>query len=228
MAQSRRPHSVFRRWLVRLALWLLSLCVLWWWLGGSDWYLRMLSLLADATLPHWVFDDVQEIVWWGNQNWQVRTQLRIVNTPESLVVFLTKDRLTHIVLGFPLLWALLLATTGPKKLRLVLGTLLLTVLSLLGVAAHLWAYLAVVLNHRASVIDENLVPPAFTVMATAYPDWLFHLSSFAYYLAAIVVPLIAPVLIWVLLCPRGIMGLMVSLRRNALLGRSKVIQQTHS
>jgi hypothetical protein len=190
--------------------------VLWWWLGAADWYLRFLSVLADATLPHWVFGDVQEVLWWSERKWKVSTQLRIVNSPESLVIFLTKDRLAHLVLGFPLLWALLLATAGPKKSRLVLGTLFLTILSLLGVAAHIWAFLAVVLNHRASVIDENLVPPAFTVMATAYPDWLFHLSSFAYYLAAIVVPLIAPVLIWVLLCPRGIMGLVVSLRRHAI------------
>lgn len=191
------------------------MCAFWWWLGAADWYLRFLSLIADATLPHSVFGDVQEIIWWSEQKWQVRTRLRIVDSPETLVIYLTKARLAHIVLGFPLLWALLLATTGPKKLRVVLGTLLLTLLSLLGVAAHLWAYLAVVLNHRASVIDENLVPPAFTVMASAYPDWLFHLSSFAYYLAAIAVPLIAPLLIWVLLCPRGIMGLVVSIRRKA-------------
>lgn len=213
--QPPRPHSVFRRWLTGLVLWLVPLCTFWWWLGGSDWYLRLLSVLADATLPHWILSDVQEIAWWSEAKWKVRTQLMLVNSPESLVVYLTKDRLAHMVLGFPLLWTLLLATAGPKKARLVLGTLLLTILSLQEVAAHLWAYLAVVRNHRASVIDESLVPPAFMVTAAAYPDWLFHLSSFAYYLAAIVVPLIAPVLIWVVLCPRGIMGLVVSLRRNA-------------
>jgi hypothetical protein len=222
MAQSRRrPHSAFRRWLVRLALWLAPMCVLWWWLHGADWYLRSLSLLADATLPHWVLGDVREIFWLGNQNWKVRTQLMIVNSAEILVVFVVKQELMHLVLGFPLLWALLLATVGPKKLRLALGTLLLTVVSLLGVAAHIWVLLVTVINHRASEIVSNLAPPTFTVMATAYPDWLFHLSSFAYFLAVIVVPLLAPVLIWILLCPRGIMRLVVSIQRNN--GKSTVV-----
>jgi hypothetical protein len=210
----RLQANTFQGWMLRLLLWLLPLCALWWWLGGADWFLRVLSLLADAVLPKWVFSDVSEILWQGNQTWRVRTHLGIVNSAESLIIFLTKMRLTHMVLGFPLLWALLLATTGPKKMRLVLGTVLLTGISLMGVAAHIWAFLAVVVNHRASVIDENLIPPPFVLVATPYPDWLFHLSSFAYYLATIVMPLISPVLIWVAICPRGIMRLVVSLRRN--------------
>jgi hypothetical protein len=214
MPRLHQPHNGFRRWLLRLVLWLLPLCVVWWWLGGADWFLRVLSLLADAVLPHWVFADVQQILWQGNQTWRVRTALGIVNSPESLIIFLSKERLTHIVLGFPLLWALLLATAGPKKFRLVLGTLLLAGLSLLGVAAHIWAFMAVVFNHRASVIDEALMPPSFTLLAAPYPDWQFHLSSFAYYLAAIVVPLISPVLIWVALCPRGVKRLVVALRQK--------------
>lgn len=215
MAHLPRPRSAFRRWLLRLVLWLVPLCAAWWWLGGSDWFLRMLSLLADATLPHTVFAEVKEIFWQANHKWRVRTQLGIVNSAETLIIFLAEPTLMHIVLGFPLLWALLLATTGPKKLRLLLGTLLQTAFSLMGVAAHIWAYLAVVVNHRASVIDEKLVPPPFALIATPYADWVFHLSHFSYYLAVVVMPLISPVLIWVLLCPRGIMGLVVSLRRNA-------------
>jgi hypothetical protein len=209
-----QPRNTFRRWLFQLVLWLVPLCTIWWWLGGADWFLRVLSLLADAVLPQWVFADVQQILWQGNQTWRVRTHLGIVNSPESLIIFLSKERLTHIVLGFPLLWSLLLATAGPKRLRLVLGTLLLAGLSLLGVAAHIWAFMAVVLNHRASVIDEGLIPPRFTLLAAPYPDWQFHLSSFAYYLAAIVVPLISPVLIWVALCPRGVKRLIVALRKR--------------
>jgi hypothetical protein len=203
-----------RHWLIRLVCWLLPLCALWWWLGGSDWFLRVLSLAADAVLPQWVFTDVREIIWQSNQAWRVRTHLAIVSSGESLMVFLSKERLTHIVLGFPLLWALLLATPGRKRWRLLLGTLMLALVSLLGIAANLWALLAVVANHRASVIDENMVPPPFTVMTTPYPDWLFHLSSFAYYLGVVVVPIISPVLIWVALCPRGVMRLVVALRRR--------------
>jgi hypothetical protein len=137
-----------------------------------------------------------------------------VGTDDFLITFLNKETLQHIVLGFPLLWALLLATPGRWKKRLVIGTALMVLLSLLGIAGHLWANLAVVANHRPSVIDESLVPPPYSVSATPYPDWLFHLSSFAHYLAILILPIIGPVLIWVALCPRELMRLVLSLRRR--------------
>lgn len=195
--------------------WLLPLCALWW-LGGSDWFLRVLSLLTDAVLSKWVFADVHEILWQGNQSWRVRTLLPVVSSGENLIIFISKERLTHMVLGFPLLWALLLATKGPKTLRMIVGTGLLTLVSLFNVASHLWAILAVVSNHRASVIDSNLLPPPFTVRATPYSDWVFHLSSYAYYLGNVVTPTISPVLVWVVMCPRGVRRLVVVVRRMAV------------
>ena len=215
MLQRLQANS-FRVWLLRVLLWLVPLCALWWWLGGSDWFLRVLSLLADAVLPKWVFADVREMVWQGNQTWRVRTLLPVESSGENLVVFISKERLTHMVLGFPLLWALLLATKGPKVWRMILGTGLLTLVELFNVASHLWAMLAVVVNHRASLIDTNLLPPPFTVRTTPYADWVFHLSSYAYYMSIVVTPLIAPVLVWVGLCQRGIRRLVVAVRRKAV------------
>lgn len=213
MAQFRRPLSAFWRWLLRLGAWLVPLSVAWWWLDAADWFLRILSLLADATLPHWIFSDVQNIFWQGNLKWRLPTGIKISGSTENLILFLAPSQLQRVVLGMPLMLALLLATSGPKKLRLVFGVVCFFGLSLFGVAAHIWALLAVVVNHKASVIDQAMVPPAFMVIATPFPDWVFHLSSFVYYLAVLVLPLIGPVLIWVLLCPRGILRLLVSLRR---------------
>ena len=99
---------------------------------------------------------------------------------------------------------------------MILGTGLLTLVELFNVASHLWAMLAVVVNHRASLIDTNLLPPPFTVRTTPYADWVFHLSSYAYYMSIVVTPLIAPVLVWVGLCQRGIRRLVVAVRRKAV------------
>ena len=211
----RLPSSAIGRWAVRLALWLALLCATWW-LGGADGYLRLLMGLADATLPRWVFADVERIVWQGHPAMQVFTTLAIANTDEFLLMSMAKQTVMHFVLGFPIAGALLLATPGRKKRRLMLGSLALISVSLLEVAAFIWANLAVIVNHRASLMEATLVPPSFTVVAMAYPEWQFHLSGFAYYLAMVAAPLMAPVLIWVLLCPGGVARLLVSLRRSGI------------
>jgi hypothetical protein len=210
-----RPRNYFRSWLIRLLLCLLPLYAIWW-LGGAEWALRLLRVLADAVLPRLFPQGVSEIVLQADQSWKVRTGLVVQdNLPPAMgIIFVAKKMLLRIVMGFPMLWALLLATPGSRLKRLVWGTLLLGAVSLLCTGGHLWALIAVLFNHRISLIDESLVPPPFRVVVDPYPDWLFHLSSFAHYLAVLIVPIVAPVLIWVMLCPRGVMRLVVSLRRR--------------
>ena len=170
--------------------------------------------MAAITLPALFHQIVGEIVRQENQSWTVITRLVIEHSvPSSLVVMdITKEKLLHMFFGFPLLWGLLLATPGKRVKRIVLGTLLLTAISLLGIATDLWASLAVIINHQASFIDEGVLPPPFRVSVPPYPQWLFYLSSFARYLSILIVPMIAPVLIWMILCPRSIMRLLVSMR----------------
>lgn len=211
---ARRRDPVLR-WLMFLILWLLPLTAAWG-LGGAEWALRLLRVLANSTLPHCFPQGVSEILMQDNQSWKVRSGLTIQDRfPAALAIFFVdKTILLRIVIGFPLLWALMLSTPGGKLKRIAWGTLLLGVVSLLGIGAHIWALLAVMFNHQASLIDESLVPPPFRVSVDAYPAWLFHLSAFAHYLAILIVPVIAPVLIWVMLCPRGVRRLLVSLRRR--------------
>lgn len=209
-----RQSKLFRGWLIRLIIWLLPLFVAWWWLGLAEWVLRGLSILAAMVLPELFYQGISEIVRQENQSWVVLTGLVIEHSdPSSLVVMvISKEKLLHMIFGFPLLWGLLLATPGNQIRRIVWGTLLLVTISFLGIAIDLWASLAVIINHQASFIDESMAPPPFRVSVPPYPQWLFHLSSFARYLSILIVPMIAPVIIWVILCPRSIMRLLVSLR----------------
>jgi hypothetical protein len=210
------PRSPTQRWLIRLVLWLLPLYTLWWFGGGAEGLLRPLRLLADATLPHLFPQGVSEIVLQPDQSWKVRTGLVVQDKfPfEMAILFVSKTMLLRIVMGFPLLWGLILATRGDKFKRLVGGTVLLAAMCLIGIGGHIWALVAVVFNHQPSLIDDSLVPPPFRLAVAPYPQWLFHLSSFAHYLAILIVPIISPVLIWVMLCPRSVTRLVVSLRRN--------------
>jgi len=212
-----RKSKYFRRWLIRLLILLVPLHAAWWWLGLSEWALRGMSIVAALALPEIFHHSVGAIVRQDNQSWTVITRLVIEHSePSSLVVMeIAKQKLLHMIFGFPLLWGLLLATPGSRARRIAGGTLILIAISLLGIATDLWASLAVIVNHQASFIDEGVVPPPFLVSTAPYPQWLFYLSSFARYLAILIVPMIAPVLIWVMLCPRHIMRLLVSLRRRA-------------
>lgn len=214
MTPARRRNPV-RRWLMHLILWLLPLSVAWW-LGGAEWALRLLRVLADSILPHCFTQGVSEIVLQADQSWKVRTGLAIQDQlPVSMAIFFVdKTILMRIVMGFPLMWALLLATPGSWLKRIAWGTLLLGGISLLGISLNMWATLAVMFNHQASFIDTNLLPPPFRVAVAPYPEWLLHLSVFAHYLVILIVPIIAPILIWVMLCPRGVKRLVVSLRRR--------------
>lgn len=212
-----RTRNLFRHWLIRLLIWLVPLHAAWWWLGLSEWALRGMSVVAAMALPEIFHHSVGQIVRQENQSWTVITRLVIEHSdPSSLVVMeIAKQKLLHMIFGFPLLWGLLLATPGKRVRRVAGGTLLLVAVSLLGIATDLWASLAVIVNHQASFIDEGVVPPPFRVSAPPYPQWLFYLSSFARYLSILIVPMIAPVLIWVILCPRHITRLLVSLRRRS-------------
>ena len=221
-----RPRDPLRRWLRGLIMWLLPLYAAWW-LGGAEWALRLLRTLADALLPHLFPQGVSEIVWQADQSWKVRTGLVIQDTfPFAMgIIFISKTILLRIIMGFPLLWALLLATQGNKLKRLLWGTLLLAGVSLLGISGHLWALVAAMFNHQVSLIDGSLLPPPFSVSVDPYPDWLFHLAGFAHYLAILIVPIIAPVLIWVMLCQRGVMRVIVSLRRRIKADKGNAPQQ---
>ena len=213
---SANRHDFFRLWLILLILLLVTLYPAWWWLGGAEWVLRGLRLMANALLPHFFSQGISEVTLLANQSWKVLTGLNVEDShpAETAIFFITEKHLLRSVMGFPLLWALLLATPGSGLKRLVWGTLLLGLISLLGLAGHMWATIGVMVNHQPSSIDENLVPPPYRVSGVPYSEWLFHLSGFAHYLEAVIVPIIAPVLIWVLLCPRGVMRLVVSVRRR--------------
>ena len=199
---------------MRLFAWLVPLCVTWWWLGGAHYLLQVMRICANSVMPKLLFDNVSSIGLMNDQSWEIVTSLGIVGAPpnEAPATFTFHIRgLMHSVLGFPLLWSLLMATPGHWKKRLVIGTLILAVLSFLCQASQIWATLAVLVNHQANVLGDP-APPPFSVYAMPYPSWAFHLSSYAYYLSVLVLPVVAPLLVWATLCHQRIAYFVIRLR----------------
>ena len=223
------PHArdPLRIWLLRLSCWLIALYGVWWGLSGAEWTLRGLRYIADIALPHLFSQGVTGIVLLPDQVWKVRTGLTVVGTnhTELGIFFLNKALLARIVVGFPMLWSLILATDGLKPTRLLFATTLLWVVVLLAITGYLWAMLPVLINHEKSLILDHLIPPPFQVYGVPYPPWLFHLSVFAHYISLIAVPIIAPLLVWVLVCSRSIRRLLVALRWSRRSAQSQVLNR---
>lgn len=210
------------RWFLRLIMWLVLSCSAWWWLGGAQYLLRVLTACASITMPNAIFDSVSSIAMVEGQAWKIVTSLDIVlTTRESVsaldggqaVILINNNDLIHTLLGFPLLWALLMSTPGRWKKRIVVGTLILTALAFLGIASLIWALLTVLVNHNTSAI-LSWEPPLFSVHARPYPSWIFHLSSFTCYLLVLIAPIISPILIWVMLCRGEVKRLVIRLRTS--------------
>ena len=204
-----------RRWAFRLFLCLIPLCAAWW-LGGAHYFLRLMNACANSVMPRLLFDNVASIQLMDNQSWKIITSLEIIGAPptEPPAEFMFDIRgLMHSVLGFPLLWSLLISTTGWRFKRLAAGTLLLATLSFLCQASQIWATLTVLVNHRANILGDP-APPPFSVFAMPYPSWAFHLSSYAYYLSVLVLPVMSPIVIWVMLCQRRIARIVINLRHH--------------
>ena len=108
------PRDLFRLWLILLIVWLVPLYAAWWWLGWAEWVLRVLRGLGNIALPPVFNQGVSEILLQADKSWKVRTGLVTENSnpSEMAVFFIEKPFLLHIIMGFPLLWALLLAPLG--------------------------------------------------------------------------------------------------------------------
>lgn len=220
MKQAPESEITLFAWVLRLLVWLGFSFAVWWWLGGAHYLLRVLSVCANVVMPSVFFDNLSSVTLVEGLSWKIITSLEVVTGEPGLVnageagpavILINQNDLLHTLLGFPLLWALLLSTPGRRTKRLVIGSLVLTVVAFLGMASLVWALLTVLVNHRTSAI-LSWGPPPFSVLARPFPEWVFHLSSFTCYVLILIAPIISPILIWIALCRRAVIRLVTRLR----------------
>jgi len=120
--------------------------------------------------------------------------------------------LRRYLVAWPFFFALALAPPRAPKLgrMLAIGFGVLLVLFVLSAAALIAVYVTVLVNHVPSPADRiQFVPPPFYVGAPHYSDTVFFLAALAFYVASYVMPLLAPVLLWLGLNPiprRAVLG----------------------
>ena len=197
-AHAGSPEAVARR---RFGLWSLVVFVLLlppWWLWGADILLAMLRPLAAVALQ--AVGLTGQITTGPDGAWVVGTPLTQGGQPVTYTV--PHTALRRLVLGFPLAIAFL--TAPPRTLQpiraVVVSLVVLTMVFLASLAALIWGDLAAQLNPElATTRHDSLAsldqPPLHPVLS--------QVAIVGRYVGMSIAPLIAAILLWAALNPRG-------------------------
>lgn len=195
--------TALRRWFFR-ALCLTPLMLILWWGVLVDFYLILLCYFADLSIPHLIPRGVESIKAVTDDAWIIWSGLDVVgkNPPQEFLFQLDKTRyLNRTVMGFPLLWALILATKRDFFGPIVAASLLQTVLCLLGIASYIFGVLAEALNPGDVLYVHIREAPGLALSgAEPYSDLTAFLAGVLFFGQNLTVPVIGPVLIWAVLC----------------------------
>jgi hypothetical protein len=167
-----------------------------WWMGAGT----MIELLRPGA--SWLagqLDLAQSITSTPTHDWLVETGLDRASGSQvgAVVIPLGVGELRRLLLGFPLFLALILAPPRDRPVRTALiGCAVLVVVFWFSASSLIFNSVAVIVNHRASLIMDTVPPPPFTVSQPALSDAAFFLAGLGMYIAMTVLPLALPIGLW--------------------------------
>ena len=167
-----------------------------WWIGAGT----MIDLLRPGA--SWLAGQLhlaQSISSTPTHDWLVETGLDRASGSQvgAVVIPLGVGELRRLLLGFPLFLALILAPPRDRPVRTALiGCTVLVVVFWLSASSLIFNSVAVIVNHRASLIMDTVPPPPFTVTQPALSETTFFLSGLGMYIAMTVLPLALPIGLW--------------------------------
>ncbi len=167
-----------------------------WWVGAGV----MIDLLRPGA--SWLAGQLhlaQSISSTPNHDWLVETGLDRASGSQigAVVIPLGVGELRRLLLGFPLFLALIFAVPRYQPLRTALiGCAVLVVAFCFSACSLIFNSVAVIVNHRASLVMDTVPPPPFTVTQPAMGEAAFFLSGLGMYIAMTVLPLALPIGLW--------------------------------
>jgi hypothetical protein len=193
---------------------LIPLMALWW---------VSVDRIVDALRPVVAWLDalllpIRSIASDGSGGWQVQTSLEVTSGKweaghQEANFPIEAFFLRRYLVAWPFFCALALAPPRAPKLAQLLGIGfgVLAALFVFSASALIFVYVAVLVNHAPNPADRvQLVPPPFYVSAPHYSDAMFFLAGLGFYLSSYVLPLLAPIVLWLGLNPvprRTVLGL---------------------
>lgn len=186
------------RWAARVLGLFVPMALAWSGLGLTEELWQAARPVAETVLTTVFEDRVREVVAHTDPTWKVRTYLAIMGSggASAAVFFLGKVPILEGSAGFPLLWALLIATHRRWWAPLAWGSVLLGGVVLLQITAMAWLRLTMMATGQASFVVESMQAPPFQVAGAGVSEWEWALSNHAYHLAAFFGPLVTPLTIW--------------------------------
>jgi hypothetical protein len=189
------PKSLRGRYIARVALTLLPMLLLWWFAAGlvidtlrpfARVLLQMLGLGVSLTAE-------------ANHSWIVDTGLSRASGTEAGAVLMRvpMDEMRRMTMSFPLFLALIL--NRPHRRPILAGAIGLLVLALVfcfSALSVVFNNIAVIINHRSSLVADSIPPPPFTVTRAPMGEFAFFCSGLSLYLGLQVLPMAAPVVTW--------------------------------
>ena len=165
-----------------------------WWFFAQDYLLALLRLLVEPVVLGLMPDKILGILA-QDRVWLLKTSLSPIDNPMNLLgIPISTNRLT---VSYPLLWGLILATPGVKRLkRLLFGTLLMIPVSIIMALLLILFKVALNINHEPILTE---IPQGDYLLALPYPDYQYYLMAVGRQLALLVLPTLAPVVIWLAL-----------------------------
>ena len=178
-------------WLLSVAVGVAVCQILWWWLlrePASTGLAEAVGLIAPFLWP----DSVLEIRIQDHQAWIIGLTPTLTDPPRLFTVL--PLRLNRALAIFPLFWGLTLATPGRGLARrFLLGTALLLPVAL-GMALLLVEFELAL--HRTHLPIFSCVPPSDFLLALPDSPAVYYLWGFGRQLAVLVLPMMAPLLVW--------------------------------
>lgn len=168
-----------------------------WWFWLRDYLILLLQYGATFVIENMMADKIIALVSQldakgENIVWGLNTSLSPISDPRNLITIpISTNRFT---VCFPLFWGLVLSTPGNAKFKqLIAGTLILLPIALLISLLLIQFKLALYINHQAILTE---VPPGEYVLALPFPDYQYYLMAVGRQLAMLVLPTLAPLLVW--------------------------------
>lgn len=183
------------RFLSTAAMALLPLLVVWW--AGAGSVVDLLRPGASWLAGH--LQLAQAITSTPSHDWLVETGLDRASGDQvgAVIVPLDLSELRRLLLGFPLFLALNFAPPRHRPVRTALiGCAVLVILFWCSACCLIFNSVAVIVNHRPSLIMDTVPPPPFTVTQPAMGEAAFFLSGLGMYIAMQVLPLALPIALW--------------------------------
>ncbi len=187
----RPPRDSVWRWLLSAALSVAVCQALWWW-SLRDPALAGLAQAVGVLSPVLWPDTVLEVRMQEHQPWIVSLIPTLTDPPRLFTVLPLK--LNRALVIFPLFWGLTLATPGkglPR--RLLLGTALLLPIAL-GMALLTTQFEFALYRTHLPMLSR--VPPADFLLALPDTPTAYYLSGLGRQISVLVLPLVAPLLVW--------------------------------